>query len=103
MNSAKWSTPTPDISNRCHTIKSAAPMFESAMVGTKTFEVRKDDRAYQRGDYVNLLAVNDRGEIDPTIDMLRYRIGFILRGGQFGLEVGYVAFSLLPLEASIDG
>jgi hypothetical protein len=92
-----------------HDIKCLAVFFDAATRGEKTFEVRKDDRAYQCGDTVNL-ARWTREELErdnipgfPPAPfapraVASFRVGFVLRGGQFGLEPGYVAFSLLPLE-----
>lgn len=89
-----------------HEIKCAPRMFERLLDGTKTFEVRKDDRGYQTGDE---LIVH---EYDPTQCRLRcgklnctqaasgrtleFRVGFIFRQG-FGCDLGeYVVLSLLP-------
>lgn len=37
-----------------HTLKVIPPYFDAILDGTKTFEVRKNDRAYQRGDILHL-------------------------------------------------
>lgn len=96
-----------------HTLKTHPAYFRAVRDGTKTFEVRKDDRAFQCGDTVILTFADpdspsaawappapplghERGS-DNRSDITR-KIGFVLRGGQFGLEPGYVAFSLLPAE-----
>lgn len=79
-----------------HQLKTHPAMYFAAKRGDKTFEVRKDDRAYQRGDVVTLL-YHDPDSIDGAYayqEPLTFVIGFVLRGGQYGVEPGYVAFSL---------
>lgn len=43
-----------------HTLKVVAPYFDALLDGSKTFEVRKNDRAFQKGDVLILW------EFDPT-------------------------------------
>lgn len=95
-----------------HTLKTHPAYFRAVRDGTKTFEVRKDDRAFQCGDTVILtfadpdslsapwppvFPLGHERPVDNRSDITR-KIGFVLRGGQFGLEPGYVAFSLLPVD-----
>lgn len=86
-----------------HTLKCHPPMFRAVQAGTKTFEIRKDDRAFQCGDEVELTYYDPANDapfsppfpVPPDAKPITKRIGFVLRGGQYGLEPGYVAFSLL--------
>lgn len=65
--------------------------------GSKTFELRKNDRGFQPGDVVNLR------EYDPTepheslkfklSPMISFRIGYVLP-----ISGDRVVFSLLPIE-----
>ncbi len=73
-----------------HTIKCWPAYFGAIRRKEKNFDVRRDDRGYQKGDTVILR------EWDPTLGG-RYtnndehrKIKFILTGGQFGIEPGYV-------------
>lgn len=86
-----------------HELKTWAPYYDAAVSGEKTFEVRRDDRGFQRGDTVTLIrCVQGRSgmwEVDYDIHgqpraTATFRIGWILTGGQFGIEPGYVVFSL---------
>jgi hypothetical protein len=72
-----------------HDIKCWPPYFQAIRRKEKNFDVRRDDRGYQKGDTVRLR------EWDPAA--VRYsgndehrKIKFILTGGQFGIEPGYV-------------
>lgn len=41
-----------------HTLKTVEPYFSQVLSGEKTFEVRRNDRAYQRGDELILVDTN---------------------------------------------
>jgi Domain of unknown function (DUF3850) len=83
-----------------HQLKTHAPYFEAVVSGVKPFEVRRDDRGFQRGDYVRLVetthisvpGVGD--EWSPTGREAQYEITYVLTGGQFGIEPGYVVLGL---------
>lgn len=90
-----------------HILKCDKEIYDRVRSGEKTFDIRKDDRHFQTGDKVTLdphrtndgpfpmTAPAPPGYGEPTRTPLSFTIGFVLRGGQFGLEPGYVAFSLI--------
>lgn len=47
-------TPDEQVGAVVHTLKVVSPYFDALVNGAKTFEVRKNDRAYQRGDVLVL-------------------------------------------------
>lgn len=53
-----WCDECPDADEkrapRTHVVKVQPPYFDALLDGSKTFEVRKNDRAYQRGDWLVL-------------------------------------------------
>ena len=72
-----------------HTLKSLPHYFHAIRRKEKNFDVRRDDRGFQKGDTVILR------EWDPKF--LRFvgndehrKIKYILAGGQFGIEPGFV-------------
>lgn len=91
-----------------HNLKCHPPMFRALRDGVAPFTARKDDRAFQAGDTVtlryhtpqavpNMLGMAPPAEpFDPKDDHtpLEYRIMFVLRGGQYGIEPGYVVLGL---------
>lgn len=93
-----------------HKLKTLAAYWDAVASGAKNFEVRRDDRGYQRGD---ILVLRRMREDNPaTYDMdgftraaqhkeVRRRITFILTGGQFGIEPGYVVLGLEMCEAQV--
>jgi hypothetical protein len=78
-----------------HRLKTWASYFSAVIDGSKPFEVRRDDRGFQRGDRVRLVEVThpDDGLL-PTGREAEYTITYVLTGGQFGIEPGYVVLGL---------
>ena len=87
-----------------HELKTEDRYFDAVKRGEKTFEVRKNDRAFQTGDIVTLIRIErdkfnggwmeSRDPIRNTKTTVTYKIGWVLQGGQFGIEPGYCVFSL---------
>lgn len=78
---------------RIHRLKTWAPYFDQVRVNRKPFEVRKDDRGYEEDDYLVL------DEWSPTAGYTSAKpvvkiITYLLRGGQFGIEPGYVVLGV---------
>ncbi len=87
-----------------HDLKIWPQFFQPVAEGTKTFEVRENDRGYQPGDIVTLreydpeLCNGGRGVLVPrgyTGKDLTFKIGYVLP-----IAGGVVVFSLLPQEGS---
>jgi hypothetical protein len=78
-----------------HMLKCWTPYYQATVAGDKKFDVRRDDRGFQKGDFV-VLQQYDPGEgyvCDPDDNIpysIEKRIQYILTGGQFGIEPGYV-------------
>lgn len=85
-----------------HELKIEKQFADAVLDGRKTFEVRKNDRGFNAGDLVHFEVV-EHGvattfccESHPLHGEI-YRIGYVLSG--WGLEDGYVAFSIAPVYA----
>lgn len=78
-----------------HRLKTLPQYWDAVERGEKMFEVRRNDRAYQKGDAVELVRLDDRFQRFPDeTKILRFRIGYVLQGGQFGIEPGYCVLQL---------
>lgn len=84
-----------------HILKTLPQYWDAIEGGGKNFEVRRDDRGFQRGDILILRKTDNDGRIvyssaslPPKTVELRRRIAYILIGGQFGIEPGYVVMGL---------
>ncbi|MHB1086123.1 MAG: DUF3850 domain-containing protein [Minisyncoccota bacterium] len=84
-----------------HKLKTLARYYEAVERGEKTFEVRRNDRAFQTGDILILEKMDNEGRYYETIPghnfnakSLRKRITYLLQGGQFGIEPGFCVLGL---------
>lgn len=92
-----------------HELKVATAYFDALASGEKNFEVRRDDRGFQRGDVLVLRRYGKsfssaigafqylRGTSNcmaSEADTVRRRITYVLTGGQFGIEPGFVVLGL---------
>jgi hypothetical protein len=90
-----------------HVLKVQAPYFEALLSGEKTFEVRKNDRGFQRGDMLHLREwdgskCNRNGGPHQDSDCpgwgatLSRRVSYVYSGDpRFGgIESGYVVLGL---------
>ena len=70
--------------------------FASAVYdGSKTFEIRKNDRGYQKGDRVIFTVVDDLGvACSHPLSRQPYEITYLLHG--WGLQDGYCVFGIKP-------
>jgi hypothetical protein len=90
------------MSETVHTLKTWARYYDAVADGRKTFEVRKNDRAFQTGDILELVKINNDPPYNVMTTMesrfnavkLRKRITYLLQGGQFGIEPGYCVLGL---------
>lgn len=87
-----------------HNLKTIGAAWDAVELGEKTFEVRRNDRFYQRGDLVRLIRLPE-GEANILAQpmIITRRVGWMLQGGQLGIEPGFVVFSLEPAEARLVG
>lgn len=88
---------------REHILKTLPDYWDAIASGEKTFEVRRDDRGFQRGDVLVLqkLRKTDSGVSFAYVETkngkpteIRKRVLWVLTGGQFGVEPGHVVMSL---------
>jgi len=84
-----------------HVLKILSQFVEPIVSGDKNFEVRQNDRGFQKGDTVRFNVVNRHGlsEYDrpPIYDMLEhmtFKITYVLSG--WGLNEEYVVFGMKP-------
>lgn len=87
-----------------HTLKVRPPYFDALLSGEKTFEVRRNDRGFQRGDLVRLWEYTDNSShldcSDPRCSdrprEITKLITFVYSGDpRFGgVEAGFVVLGL---------
>jgi hypothetical protein len=77
-----------------HKIELQIGFCDAVLSGDKCFEVRKNDRGYQKGDYVQFIPV-DVGSLKKPYHEVQnkvYLITYVLGG--WGLPDNYVAFGI---------
>ena len=80
-----------------HELKCWPVYFDAIERGKKPFDVRYNDRCYQKGDTVLLrrYSVNEGFTEGKEI---RAEITFVLPGGQFGIDAGWCVLGLRVIE-----
>lgn len=86
-----------DSQNNMHKLKIKKEFADAIVCGDKKFEVRKNDRGFQRGDLVCFdNVVNDGQWTHHPILGNVYEITYVLSG--WGIKKGYVALALQQVE-----
>ena len=80
-----------------HALKTWPEYFQAVAERGKTFEVRKADRPFKVGETL-LLQEWDNVKGEYTGDEISVVITYILRGGQFGIEEGFVLMGIKEKE-----
>lgn len=76
-----------------HALKTWPNFYKDIQAGYKNFEVRKFDRPFKPGDKL-ILQEWDPATEEYTGKEFHSEIGYILHGGNFGIEKGYVVLGL---------
>ena len=82
-----------------HALKTLPEFFKASAAGVKSFEIRKNDRPYQIGDYV---ALNEWNGEQYTGKCVLHRIVYILSDPEYCKE-GYVVLGLEPCAIRTQG
>lgn len=77
-----------------HSLKILPDFYDAVVSGAKRAEVRKNDRGFQVGDFLRLNEWDDK-EKRYTGRQFLARVTYIVPGGQFGVEAGYVCMSII--------
>lgn len=77
---------------RTHHIKLQEEFCDAVLQGEKTFEIRYNDRAYQKGDHIVFKPVDKSLPIIHKIEHREYEITYVLSG--WGIKNGYVALGI---------
>lgn len=85
-----------------HLLKTLARYYDAVADGRKTFEVRRNDRAFQTGDELLLERWEETKygltESSPR-QLLKVKITYLLQGGQFGIEPAYCVLGFKRVTA----
>lgn len=79
------------MSRQHHCLKTETEYYQAIERGEKKFELRVNDRNFQKYDIVNLEEVVNgvkTGRVIPNLE-----IQYVLQGGKYGLPDGYCIFN----------
>ena len=79
-----------------HIIKLQKEFADAVLSDDKTFEIRWNDRAYQRGDCVKFKVMDGDTQIEHGLDIKLYKITYVLSG--WGLKNGYVVLGIREVK-----
>lgn len=81
-----------------HNIKILKVFAEAVAKGDKTFEIRENDRGYQKGDHIRFKTIDRSGilVLDSPLDNKEYEITYILNG--WGLRDGWVVLAIKEVQ-----
>ena len=84
--------------DRTHRIKLLDEFADDVLEGRKTFEIRKNDRGYQKGDHVIFEVITKSGAVctQHHLNYREYEITYVLSG--WGIKNGYVAFGIKEVK-----
>ena len=88
---------------KLHELKILHEYLIDVTLGTKTFELRKNDRDYQVGDLIRFIDIMEgytNNDIEPYIDENQlYRITYVLKNVEkYGLDKDYCILAIKKLE-----
>lgn len=83
-------------------IKILRSFADAVLSGDKNFEVRENDRGYQKGDTVNFTVIDKNGAHVNThnLNFEFFEITYVLSG--WGIKDGYVVFGIKRIEEEGD-
>lgn len=86
-----------------HVLKTDPEVFQAVHEGSKTWEIRKNDRNFQVGDELWLKETMATGKkmaegapLEYTGRMLARKVTYILHGPVYGLADGWCVMSIAP-------
>lgn len=89
------------IERKTHELKLRIEFCDAVLNGTKTFEIRENDRGFQKGDYVSFSSIyKDGAKAWHVVDKKLYEITYVLSG--WGIKEGLVAFGIREVKNEID-
>lgn len=81
------------VERKLHKIKIREEFADDVFSGNKCFEVRENDRGYQKGDLIQFETVESMGLTRyHKLNDVKFEITYVLSG--WGIKNGYVAFGI---------
>lgn len=86
---------------KLHNIKLIEGFADAVLFGDKTFEVRENDRGYQKDDLVQFNVIDKyQFTVEHPLTKETYRITYVLSG--WGIKEGFVVFGIKNVRDEFD-
>lgn len=87
-----------------HTLKIKWKYLIDVLDNGKNFEIRKNDRDFNKGDTIKFIPVDLCGNIiaNPSIDIPIFKITYVFYGGEYGLDEDYCVFGIEPMKDEVS-
>lgn len=81
---------------KIHELKLSTEFCDAVLCGEKPFEIRKNDRGYQKGDRIKFIPIDNSTCLIQrhAIAQMEYEITYVLSGWK--IKEGYVALGIKP-------
>ena len=79
-----------------HMIKLQKEFADAVLSGDKCFEIRRNDRGYQKGDKVQFKVMDGLIQMHHDLEKKTYVITYVMNG--WSLENGYVVFGIREVK-----
>lgn len=86
---------------KIHELKILEDFADAVYSGDKTFELRENDRGFQKGDHIKFIAIDSHLNIrmnHHVINDCEYEITYVING--WGLKENYVALAIKKFAQS---
>lgn len=101
----KWANRNGGYMTKTHKIKLYEEFADAVLCGDKNFEIRHNDRGYQKGDHIIFDVVESSSmgafHVDHPLNSLEYEITYVLSG--WHIDQDYVVFGITPFISCEEG
>lgn len=89
---------------KTHELKLNKEFADAVLCGEKSFEIRENDRGFQKGDHVVFHVIDPKAVfssfyVDHPLNDKEFEIVYVING--WGLKNGYVAFSIREVSNAL--
>lgn len=85
---------------KIHKLKTYTDIFQESLNGNKPFEIRVNDRDFQKGDVLVLMDYDRNGK-KVSDRQISWKVSSLYHGGEFGIEKGHVAMGLREMNYEV--
>lgn len=85
---------------RIHELELESAFCDAILSGQKSFEIRRNDKGFQKGDYIKFIPARGSLPIIHEIAKARFEITYVLNG--YGLKEDFVCLAIKRVKVDND-